>query len=95
MLRSHGKVGGAMVDVMRLAEQARPYVEAEDRRSALAILQAVTAEFLPDGLELDDSDGDSTEQYMDLGAVWTEAILTADLAAGHVQFDGAVAYAPA
>ena len=52
---------------------------AGDGHNALAILEAITEAYVADWVELDDSDGEAGAFFADLGAVWTEAILTADL----------------
>ena len=65
--------------VLELAEQARPQIEAGDGNGALAILEAVTDEFVTGWTDLDDSDGDAQGLFDDLSALWAEAILTADL----------------
>ena len=72
-------VGGIADEVRRVAEQARPFIEADDGRSALAILEAVTDEYVARWYELDDSDGDLGAVFADLGELWTGAVLSADL----------------
>jgi hypothetical protein len=66
-------------EVGQLAEQARPFIEAGDGRSALAILEAVTEEYVARWADLDDSDGEASGLFEELGPLWTEAILSADL----------------
>lgn len=72
-------VGGVAEGVRELAEQARPHIEAGDGRTALAILEVVTDEYVKGWTELDDSDGELGAVFDDLGALWTEATLIADL----------------
>jgi hypothetical protein len=72
-------VSGVAEGVRELAEQARPSIEAGDGRSALAILEVVTDEYVHGWTELDDSDGELGAVFDDLGALWAEAILTANL----------------
>ena len=79
LVRSCDYLGEATYSVLELAEQARPHIEAGDANGALAILQAVTDEFVTRWTDLDDSDGDAQGLFDDLGALWAEAILTADL----------------
>jgi hypothetical protein len=70
---------GAVVDQVRqVLEQAKGFVAARDGRSTLAILEAITETYVADWLELDDSDGEAGAFFEDLGALWTEAILTPD-----------------
>jgi uncharacterized Zn finger protein len=66
-------------EVRQFAEQARPLIEAQDGRSALAVLEAVTEEYVANWTELDDSDGELSGFFEELGPLWTEAILSADL----------------
>jgi uncharacterized Zn finger protein len=71
---------GAVVDQVRqVLVQAKGFVAAGDGRHALAILDAITEAYVSDWVALDDSDGYADAFFEDLGAVWTEAILTADL----------------
>src|SRR5438105_9143569 len=79
LLRSADYLGEVTYGVLELAEQARPHIEAGDGNSALAILEAVTDEFVTGWTDLDDSDGDAEGLFDDLSALWAEAILTADL----------------
>jgi uncharacterized Zn finger protein len=74
-------VGDVVGEVRQVLDQAQDFVEAGDGRNALAILDAITEEYLADWLNLDDSDGDASAFFEDLGPVWTEALLTADLTA--------------
>ena len=88
VLRSTGRMSGSeayyavsgIVEAIRsLAGQSRPFLDAGDGRSALAILEGVTTEYVAGWSELDDSDGELGEFFDELGALWTEAILSADL----------------
>lgn len=81
MSEAYGHVGGIVQSVRRVAEQAVPFIEAGDGRLALAILQGVTEAYIADWTNLDDSDGELGAYFEDLGELWTEAILTADLTA--------------
>jgi uncharacterized Zn finger protein len=72
-------VGAVVNEVRQVLEQAKSFVAAGDGRSALAILEAITEAYVDDWIELDDSDGEAGAFFEELGAVWTEAILTADL----------------
>ena len=49
---------GDVQSVRQVAEQARPFIDAGDGRSALAILQGVTEAYIADWYNLDDSDGE-------------------------------------
>jgi uncharacterized Zn finger protein len=72
-------VGAVVNEVRQVLEQAQGFVAAWDGRNALAILEAITEAYVADWAELDDSDGEASAFFEDLGAVWTEAVLTADL----------------
>jgi uncharacterized Zn finger protein len=72
-------VGAVVNEVRQVLEQAQGFVAAGDGHNALAILEAITEAYVADWVELDDSDGEASACFEDLGAVWTEAVLTADL----------------
>jgi uncharacterized Zn finger protein len=72
-------VGAVVNEVRQVLEQAQGFVAVGDGRNALAILEAITEAYVADWAELDDSDGEASAFFEDLGAVWTEAVLTADL----------------
>jgi len=72
--------GNSVVDEMRkLADQARPFIEAGDGRNALLILEAITSTYIDYWTEFDDSDGDLSDFFEELGKLFAEAILSADL----------------
>jgi uncharacterized Zn finger protein len=82
--------GGEVVEAVRpLLERAREFVSGGDARSALAILDALSAEYLAGcralSEQLDDMYGLSIDETSageflgDLGEAWAEAILSADL----------------
>ena len=72
-------VGAVVNEVQQVLEQAQGFVAAGDGHNALAILEAITEAYVADWVELDDSDGEASAFFEGLGAVWTEAVLTADL----------------
>jgi uncharacterized Zn finger protein len=72
-------VGAVVNEVRQVLEQAQGFVAAGNGRNALAILEAITEAYVADWVELDDSDGEASAFFEDLAAVWTEAVLTADL----------------
>jgi uncharacterized Zn finger protein len=71
--------GGAVSQVRELMMQAQPFLEAGDGRNALVILEALAAEYVEEWFEFDDSDGELGGFFDELGAVFAEAILSADL----------------
>jgi uncharacterized Zn finger protein len=72
-------VSAVVDEVRQVLEQTKGFVAAGDGRNALAILEAVTEAYITDWVELDDSDGEASAFFEDLGSVCTEAILAADL----------------
>lgn len=68
-------------EIKGLVEQARTFIRAGDGRNALAILEAITDEYMQEWTSLDDSDGTASAFFAELTDPWTEAILTADLSA--------------
>jgi uncharacterized Zn finger protein len=76
---AYRQVGGVVSEVRAVAEQARPFLEAGDGRSALVILEAVTDEYVEIWTELDDSDGYAGEWFGEVDGLWAEALLSADL----------------
>jgi uncharacterized Zn finger protein len=72
-------VGAVVHEVQQVLEQAEGFVAEGDGHNALAILEAITEAYVADWVQLDDSDGEASAFFEDLGAVWTEAILTTDL----------------
>jgi len=76
---AYWQVGGVVDEVRQLAERARPFIEAGDGRSGLTVLEAVTEEYMASWTELDDSDGEPSGLFEELGPLWTEALLSAEL----------------
>jgi len=72
-------IGGVVREVFDIAQPAQELLAAGDGRSALAVLEAVTEEYMRGWEYLDDSDGDASGFFVDVGTLWTEAILSADL----------------
>jgi len=71
----------AVSEIRALVEQARPFVEAGDGLNALLILEAVTGVFVKHWYEVDYEGTDSAMLFADLGSLFAEAILSADLSA--------------
>jgi uncharacterized Zn finger protein len=78
---AYWQVGAVADEVRRVLEETRGFVEGGDARDALTVLEAVTEEYVAGWTELDHSDGEASGVFADLGALWTEAILAADLTA--------------
>ena len=70
---------GAVDQVREVMMQAEPFLEAGDGRNALVILEAVADEYVDTWLEFDDSDGDLGAFFGELGSMFAEALLSADL----------------
>ncbi len=72
-------IGAVVNDVRHILDQAWALIKADDGRNALSLLEAITEEYLADWENLDDSDGEASGFFYDLGPAWTEALLSADL----------------
>jgi uncharacterized Zn finger protein len=70
---------GVVSGLNDVLQQARQAVEAGDGESALAVAEIIADETIPGWEEHDDSDGEFGGWFDELGAVFTEALLTADL----------------
>jgi hypothetical protein len=71
-------VGAVVNDIRQLVEQAWALINADDGRRALMVLEAIKEAYLSEWENLDDSDGEASGFFSDLGTAWTEAILSAD-----------------
>ena len=72
-------VGAVVNGVRQTLDQAWALIDADDGRNALAVLRAITQEYLREWENLDDSDGEASDFFSDLGPVWIEALLSTDL----------------
>jgi uncharacterized Zn finger protein len=72
-------VGAVANEVRRLLEQGWTLLQEDDGRSALTLLDAITGAYIADWTDLDDSDGEASGFFQDLGPIWTEALLSSDL----------------
>ncbi|MFQ5819992.1 MAG: SWIM zinc finger domain-containing protein [Candidatus Heimdallarchaeota archaeon] len=72
-------VGNVVDDLRGILGQARTFVEAGDGRNASVILEAITEEYMDRWEFLDDSEGESSGFFNELGSLWIEAILLVDL----------------
>lgn len=62
-----------------ILDQVRQALAANDGENALAIAGVIAEETIPGWEEFDDSDGEFGDWFSELGAVFAEALLTADL----------------
>lgn len=76
---AYGHVESVVEEVRQVLGQAKDFVTAGDGRNALVILEAITEVYVAEWTEMDDSDGEAGAFFADLGSVWTEAMLTAEL----------------
>ncbi len=72
-------VGAVVSEVRRLLERGWTLIQAYDGRNALSLLEAMTEASISGWTTLDDSDGSASGFFQDLGPIWTEALLSADL----------------
>jgi uncharacterized Zn finger protein len=66
-------------EVEEIAQRALDMLENGDGRAALAVLEAVTDEYVEEWENLDDSDGYAGELFRDLGKLWAEVLLSTNL----------------
>jgi uncharacterized Zn finger protein len=76
---AYWQVGAVVNEIGQLVDQAWALIKADDGRQALTVLEAITEEYMSEWENLDDSDGEASGFFSDLGTAWTEAILSADL----------------
>src|SRR5438874_234723 len=76
---AYWQIGAVVNEIGQLVDQAWELIKADDGRQALTVLEAITGEYLSEWENLDDSDGEASGFFSDLGTAWTEAILSADL----------------
>ena len=73
---------GVVDDLIELAEQAQPALDAGDGRTALAILEAITNEFSKHWEMLEETTGeDAGDFFSGAASLWTEALLDPGLSA--------------
>src|SRR5258708_22638785 len=73
---AYWQVGAVANEVRQLLEQGWTLIQADDGRSALALLEAITEAYVADWTNLDDSDGEASGFFQDLCPLWTEALLS-------------------
>ena len=76
---AYWQVGAVVNEIGQLVDQAWVLIKADEGRQALTVLEAITEEYMSEWENLDDSDGEASGFFSDLGTAWTEAILSADL----------------
>jgi uncharacterized Zn finger protein len=72
-------VGGVVEEVRGVLDEIRGVLDSGAARDALALLEALTAAYVEGWTDLDDSDGEAGAFFDELGQVWTEAVIAADL----------------
>lgn len=72
-------VGAAVGEVRHLLDQVMTLIHTDQGRDALPVLEAITETYLDEWTTFDDSDGEASGFFFDLGPAWTEALLSADL----------------
>jgi len=70
---------GVVSGLDAILQQARMLLEAGDGENALAVAEVIAGEIIPGWEEHDDSDGEFGDWFSNLGAVFAEALLSADL----------------
>jgi uncharacterized Zn finger protein len=77
----YGSGNDVVEEVRELLRQVQRFVEGGDGRSALALLEPITEEYLDGFEDLYDDEGETIEFVGELAQMWAEAVLTADLTA--------------
>ena len=75
----YGSIRKALNNLRSLVRAAQERLEANDGRSALTILEAITEACLKTFEYWHNEEGEVGDFYVEIGPLWTEAILTADL----------------
>ena len=74
---AYWQVGRVVDEVRRVLDEVKTFIG--QGKNALVLLDALTGEYVKEWTWLDDSDGVVHAFFYDLGPVWTEALLAADL----------------
>lgn len=72
-------VGSVVDEVRTLLDEVQAVLHRGAARDALVMLEAITQEYVGGWYELDDSNGEASAFFTELGPVWTEALLSAAL----------------
>lgn len=72
-------IGAAVGKVQQLLDQVWTLTRADLGSNTLPALEAITATYLQEWEALDDSSGEGGRFFFELGAAWTEAVLTVEL----------------
>lgn len=73
-------VEAAVNEIRSLLDQLWPLIRAERGDEALPALEAITETYLAEWAKLDDSGGEASTLFFDLGNIWTEAVLSCEMA---------------
>ncbi len=76
---AYWQVGRVVDEVRRVLDEVKTFVGQGEGKNALVLLDALTGEYVKEWTWLDDSDGFVHAFFYDLGPVWTEALLAAEL----------------
>ena len=72
-------VEGVLSSLRQIIQQANVFLENDDGRNALIIMEALTDEYVKTWFELDGSDGTTGDFFYELGGVLAESLLSAEL----------------
>ena len=76
---AYWQISAVVGSIQHIIDQAWELINADHGRDALIVLEAVTEEYLNEWENLDDSDGEASGFFTDLGPTWAEALLSVDL----------------
>jgi hypothetical protein len=76
---AYWQISAVVGSIQHIVDQAWTLIKADHGHDALIVLEAVTEEYLNEWENLDDSDGEASDFFSDLGRAWAEALLSVDL----------------
>ena len=75
---AYWQINAVVESIQHIVDQAWTLIKADHGHDALIVLEAVTEEYLSEWENLDDSDGEASDFFSDLGQAWAEALLSVD-----------------
>ena len=80
--RDYWSVDDVIAGLGEVLEEVNEALHQGDGQNSLVVLEALTQEYVSGWYDLDDSDGELSDFFEDLGLAWAEALLTAPLNEG-------------
>jgi uncharacterized Zn finger protein len=76
---AYWQISAVVESIQQIVDQAWTLIKVDNGHDALIILEAITEEYLSEWENLDDSDGEASGFFSNLGQAWAEALLSVDL----------------